>query len=117
MSEADSSRDRLTNAHRAAVRTLDELREEERRLGALVERRRAAPDDGPQAGRRAQLTAELAAERRMLERAERERAERTQRLERVRAGIARDTELVPAVAGLITALEGVTGAIGDRGEV
>ncbi len=114
MSEADSSRDRLTNAHRAAVRTLDELREEERRLGALIERRRAAPDDGPQAGRRAQLTAELAAERRMLERAERERAERTQRLERVRAGIARDTELVPAVAGLITALEGVTGAIGER---
>jgi chromosome segregation protein len=114
MSEADSARDRLTNAHRAAVRTLDELREEERRLIALIERRRAAPDDGPEAGRRAQLAAELAAERRMLERVERERTERAQRLERVRAGIARDTELVPAVASVIAALEEVSGAIAER---
>jgi chromosome segregation protein len=114
MSQADSARDRSTNAHRAAVRTLDERREEERRLGALIERRRAAPDDGPEAGRRAQLGAELAAERRMLERAERERAARAQRLERVRAGIANDTRLAPAVAGLIAALEEVTSAIGER---
>ena len=114
MSQADSARDRLTNAHRAAVRTLDERREEERRLAALIERRRAAPDDGPEAGRRAQLAAELAAERRMLERAERERAQRAQRLERVRVGVERDTELVPAVASLIDALEQVTGAIGER---
>jgi chromosome segregation protein len=114
MSQADSARDRSTNAHRAAVRRLDERREEERRLGALIERRRAAPDDGPEAGRRAQLGAELAAERRMLERAERERAARAQRLERVRAGIANDTRLAPAVAGLIAALEEVTSAIGER---
>jgi chromosome segregation protein len=114
MSEADSARDRQTNAHRAAVRALDERREEERRITALIERRRAAPDDGPEAGRRAQLAAELAAERRMLERAERERAERAQRLERVRAGVARDTQLVPAVAGVIAALEDVAGAIAQR---
>jgi chromosome segregation protein len=114
MSQAESARDRLTNAHRGTVRALDELREEERRLIALIERRRAAPDDGPEAGRRAQLAAELAAERRMLERVERERAERAQRLERVRAGIARDTELVPAVASIIAALEEVSGAIAER---
>jgi chromosome segregation protein len=114
MSEADSARDRLTNAHRAAVRTLDELREQERRITALIERRRAAPDDGPEAGRRAQLAAELAAERRMLERAERERAQRAQRLERVRVGVARDRELVPAVASLIAALEEVSAAIAQR---
>ena len=114
MSEADSARDRLTNAHRAAVRTLDELREEQRRIGALIERRRAAPDDGPEAGRRSQLAAELAAERRMLERAERERAERARRTERVRTGLARDRELVPAVAKVIAALEEVSGAIVQR---
>ena len=114
MSEADSARDRLTNAHRAAVRTLDELREEQRRIGALIERRRAAPDDGPEAGRRSQLAAELAAESRMLERAERERAERARRTERVRAGLARDRELVPAVAKVIAALEEVSGAIAQR---
>jgi chromosome segregation protein len=64
--------------------------------------------------RRAQLAAELAAERRMLQRVERERAERAQRLERVRAGVARDTELVPAVKRVIEALEDVAGAIGQR---
>ncbi len=114
MSGADAARDRLTNAHRAAVRALDERREEQGRIAALIERRRSAPDDGPEAGRRAQLAAELAAERRMLERAERERAQRAQRLERVRAGRARDRELAPAVAGVIAALEEVSAAIVGR---
>ncbi|MFL5862185.1 MAG: chromosome segregation SMC family protein [Solirubrobacteraceae bacterium] len=114
MSAADSARDRLTTAHRSAVRVLDELREEHRRIGALIQRRRAAPDDGPQAGRRAQLTAELAAERTMLERAERERTERTRRTERVRSGLARDRELVPMVARVIEALEEVSAAIAGR---
>jgi chromosome segregation protein len=117
MSQADSARDRLTNAHRAAVRALDELREEERRIGALMERRRAAPDDGvggDGVDRRAQLAAELAAERRMLERVERERAERAKRLERVREGVARNTELGPAVKSVIEALEDVAGAIAQR---
>ena len=113
MSQADSARDRLTNAHRAAVRMLDERL----RGGAPAHGTDRAPPC--RAGRRAQAGrgpagAELAAERRMLERAERERTERSQRLERVRAGIARDTELMPAVAGLIDALEEVTAAIGER---
>ena len=117
MSEADSARDRLTNAHRAAVRAHDELREEERRITALIERRRAAPDDGVAGDgfdRRAQLASELAAERRMLERVERERSERAKRLERVRAGVAHDTELVPAVASVIAGLEDVAEAIAQR---
>ena len=117
MSEADSARDRLTNTHRAAVRALDELREEERRITALIARRRAAPDDGvggDGVDRRAQLAAELAAERRMVERVERERAQRAQRLERVRAGVMRDRELAPAVAGVIAALEEVSAAIAQR---
>ncbi|HWE08537.1 MAG TPA: AAA family ATPase [Solirubrobacteraceae bacterium] len=112
MSEADSARDRLTNTHRAAVRALDEAREEHRRIEALIARRRSAPDDGPAAGRRSQLAAELAAERRMLERAERERAERTRRLERVGAGLARDRELIPAVQAVIAGLEDGAAAIG-----
>ncbi|MFZ0089765.1 MAG: AAA family ATPase, partial [Solirubrobacteraceae bacterium] len=68
VAEADLGRDRLTNAHRAAVRALDEAGEEQRRLAALIERRRTAPDDevgGLISGRRSQLAAELAAERRM----------------------------------------------------
>jgi chromosome segregation protein len=111
VSEADVARERRTGAHRAAVRALDEAAEEERRIAALIERRRSAPDDGPDAGRRAQLTAELAAERRMLERAERERAERARRLERLRAAVAGDRELIPCVAAVIAALQDAAEAI------
>ncbi len=114
VSDADVARNRLTDAHRAAVRALDEAREEQRRIEALIERRRSAPDDGPEAGRRSQLAAELAAERRMLERAERERAERTRRLERLRGGLARDRELVPAVDAVIAGLEEAAAAITER---
>jgi chromosome segregation protein len=114
VSEADAARDGLTAAHRAAVRALDEAAERERRTAALIERRRTAPDDGPDAGRRSQLAAELAAERRMQERAERERVERLRRLERVRANVARDRELVPAVTAVIAALDDAAEAICER---
>ena len=52
------------------------LAESERRLRATIERRRAAPDDGPQAGRRMQVMAELSSARGERERAERERSDR-----------------------------------------
>jgi chromosome segregation protein len=113
-SGADSLRDRLIAAHRAAVRGLDEAGEEQRRLQALIERRRAAPDDGPNAGRRSQLTAELAAERQMLDRAQRGRAERAGRIERLQGAIERDRELEPAVAAVIAALEDAAGAISGK---
>ena len=98
----------------APSEALDEAGEEQRRIAALIARRRAAPDDGPDAGRRSQLAAELNAERRMLERAERERAERSRRLQRLRAAPAADRELVPAVAAVTGALEEVAAAIGQR---
>jgi chromosome segregation protein len=114
VSDADAAHERLTANHRAAVRALDEAREEQRRIAASIERRRSAPDDGPDAGRRSQLAAELAAERRMLERAERERTERARRLERLGASLARDRELLPAVAAVVTALQNAAAAITER---
>jgi chromosome segregation protein len=111
---ADSVREQHTAAHRAAVRVLDEASEERRRIAALIERRRAAPDDGPDAGRRSQLNAELAAERQMQSRAERERAERSRRIERLEISTARDSELVPAVAAIVSALEEASAAIAAR---
>jgi chromosome segregation protein len=108
------TRHELTAAHREAVRTLDEAGEEQRRIAAQIERRRSAPDDGPNAGRRSQLTAELAAERQMLARAQRERSERTARLQRAEAGLARDRELVPEVHALIASLDAAGAAIGER---
>ncbi|MGH2857428.1 MAG: hypothetical protein ACRDMJ_08070, partial [Solirubrobacteraceae bacterium] len=105
LAQAESERERLTVAHRAAVRGLDEAGEEQRRLEAQIQRRRSAPDDGPAADRRAQLQAELAAEQRLLERAQRERAERERRLDGTRATAAADHALIPVIAALITALE------------
>jgi chromosome segregation protein len=111
---ADTAWHEFTVAHRTAVRSLDEAAEEQRRIAAQVQRRRTAPDDGPNAGRRSQLTAELAAERQMLARAERERLERATSLERLDAAMARDRELAPAIAALTAALEQAGAAIGEQ---
>jgi chromosome segregation protein len=111
---ADAQSGRVVDAHRAAINQRDELAERERRVRAMIERRRAAPDDGPQAGRRIQVTAELSAARGERERAERERADRQGRIERLRAAAARDRELIPAVRALTGALEQVAGAIAAR---
>src|SRR5947209_3425543 len=70
------ARDQAIGAHRAALADRDEAAEAERRIAAAIERRRSAPDDGPNEGRRIQLQAELRAER---ERADRNAREREQR--------------------------------------
>jgi chromosome segregation protein len=101
-------------AHRLAVRNRDEATEERRRIEAMIEQRRAAPDDGPNAGRRLQITAELASERGAVERAARERAERDFRRERVRGAITVAQQLRPAVAAMIEALEGAAAAISQQ---
>jgi chromosome segregation protein len=101
---AENAREQAVGEHRAAVRARDEAAEEERRLTATIERRRSAPDEGPNAGRRAQLVAELAAERAALDRVQRERRERAEQLGRVARTIDRAEELRPAVARVIDAL-------------
>jgi chromosome segregation protein len=112
--QADAERDRAVAAHREAARERDESSEERRRLRAAIERRRAAPDEGPAAARALQLEARLAAERSKLERAERERAERLGRIDRLRHAIERDERLAHLVAGMIAALEAFAGAIADK---
>jgi chromosome segregation protein len=101
-------------AHRLAVRNRDEAGEERRRIEAMIEHRRAAPDDGPNAGRRLQITAELANERAAWERAERERADRDFRCECLRSAIAVAQELRPAFARMIEALERAAEAISQQ---
>ena len=108
---SDSEAERAIAADRAGARARDEAAEEEQRIAALIERRRAAPDDGPNAGRRAQLNAELAAERATLERTERERAQRTARIAQLQTAIERDDQLAPVLASVIDALDLVAGAI------
>jgi chromosome segregation protein len=101
-------------AHRLAVRNRDEAAEERRRIAVMIEHRRAAPDDAPDSGRRLALAAELSNERAILDRAERERAERESRLERLRQAIAVDREMQPAVARVIEALARTAAAIAQR---
>jgi chromosome segregation protein len=112
--EADGDRERLTAVHRAATHALDEAREAVRRLQAQIDRRRSAPDEGENAGRRAQLTAEIAAERATLQRAAQERAQRAQRLERMRASVAHDAELIPVVQAVLSATRGAGEAVAER---
>jgi chromosome segregation protein len=117
LAEREAQRDEAIGAHRAAVRARDEATEEQRRIAAQIERRRNAPDDGPNAGRRAQLAAELSAERAAIDRAERDRRERQARIERLAASVTRDEQLTGPVAGVISALERAAEAISARREI
>jgi chromosome segregation protein len=88
-------REAADRALRLADRTHAEARERERHAGWMIEQRRATPEQGEAAVRRAQLEGELAAERRALERAERERLARERRIVVLRTQEARDRALAP----------------------
>jgi chromosome segregation protein len=114
VSEREAERESAVAADRAAVRERDEVAEEEQRLRGLIERRREAPDEGPRAARRAQLTAELDAERRMVERFRRERSQRERRIELLGEAIERDESLLPEIGRLIASLKAVGEAIDQQ---
>ena len=109
-----AEREQAITAHRAAVDSFDEVAEEQRRLTAAITRRRTAPDEGPGAGRRAQLQAELRSEEGRLERAERERAERHGRIRRLQAEITRDEVLGPQINSIQETLQELGAAIVER---
>jgi chromosome segregation protein len=90
---------------RELERRLAEAGERERRTQWLIEQRRAAPQQGPLAVRRAQLQGELAAERRQAEELARRRSERQQGIERRRAQHQTDAALVPLCERLAAALQ------------
>jgi chromosome segregation protein len=111
--ELDAGREEAIAAQRAARDSFDEAVEEQRRLEAAVTRRRTAPDEGSGAGRRAQVQAQLRAERSGLDHAERERARRADQIRRLQAGIARDQGLVPAITAVQAELAELGGAIAE----
>jgi chromosome segregation protein len=102
---SEETYERAVAAHRSAVRARDEAAEAQRRIARLIEGRRAAPEQGTDADRRVRVTAELEAERRMQQRAVRERADRQRRAEQLRTTRDRDQALLPLVRKLTTALE------------
>jgi chromosome segregation protein len=113
-SAADVTLREAQDAGREAQRARDLAAETVRRAAWLIEQRRQAPDEGPTAVRRAQLQAELDAEHRLAERAERIREQRRARLAAQRERLALDEALVPAAAGLADALDEVSAALADH---
>ncbi len=107
----DLTREEADGALREAVRDHARALEQERHTGWLIEQRRAAPEQGPLAVRRAQLEGELAAERRAAERLAREQAERLARLSRLHAQHAADTALAPLAERLAVALRAAGEAV------
>jgi chromosome segregation protein len=104
--EANLARDQADGALRDSERLLGEAAEAQRKAVWLIEQRKAAPEQGPLAVRRAELQGELAAERRQAERRHAERAERARRIERLRAQRSADLELTPRAERLATVLAG-----------
>ena len=102
---ADAAREQADNVRRGAARALAAAEEDARRTVWLIAKRREAPLEGASAVRRAQIDGELAAERRVAERAERERIERARRIEGLHGRIAADRALVPGAQRLATALQ------------
>jgi chromosome segregation protein len=104
--EAEAERSGAEGAMRDRERRLAEAKEAVRKADWLIEQRRAAPEQGPLAVRRAQIEGELAAERRQAERVAAERHERARRVERLRAQHASDLDLAPRAERLAAALAG-----------
>lgn len=113
----DADRDVAERAQREAVRALDEAVESEHRAKLLIDQRRKAEDAGPGAVRRAQIEAELAAEQRLAERAARERAERSGRIELAQARLAAEQALVPQAERLLGTFAELASAIAAQVEV
>jgi chromosome segregation protein len=114
LARAEAEAEQALNAQREKAGAREEAAEEERRIARLIQRRREAGDEGPAADRRAQVLAELASERRLAQRAERERAERQRRTERLNASVSRDEALVPVGERLVVVLEQAAAGIGAR---
>ncbi len=111
---ADGAREHADGALREAERGHARALEQQRHAAWLIEQRRATPEQGALAVRRAELQGELAAERRQVERLEHEHTERLRRLEQLRAQHAADTALQPLAARLAAALEDGAGAVAGR---
>jgi chromosome segregation protein len=105
VARADALREDAENALRGALREHAEAQDNASRAEWIIARRREAPDDGPEAVRRAELTGDLRAEQRLAERIAREREERGRALAALRRGAERDRALGEDAQRAATALE------------
>jgi chromosome segregation protein len=111
---ADTAREEAEVALRRTGRATAEAAEAVSRVDWVIARRREAPDEGPGAVRRAELLADLRAERRLADRIEADRAERRRALGALRGGIERDAEIVHAGRAATGALDRAAAAVAAR---
>ncbi len=114
VSAVDAAREEADVTLRRATRAVGEAAERLSRAEWVIARRREAPDEGPGAVRRAELLADLRAERRLAERAEAERARRRDDLERLRTGAERDAATASDGERAARALEAASSAVSVR---
>jgi chromosome segregation protein len=112
---AEERRDVLEGELRELGRRQSEAVETARRCAWLIEQRREH-GVGPEDARRAELSGEITAERRLVERLERERAERAARRERLETLAARDRALIPVAERLVGAIDEARSAVIARRE-
>ena len=114
VTESDGAREAAESALRTALRAVAEAEEVVSRSEWVIARRREAPEDGPEAVRRAELLGDLRAEQRLAERIERERDERAGALEALRNGAERDLALSADAERAAAALEAARDAVAIR---
>ncbi len=111
---ADTAREEADVALRRALRDEQGAAEAVERSEWLIARRRQAPDEGPEAVRAAELSAEVRAERRMSDEAERRRGRLVADVERLRSGVGRHEALAEAAARAARALGVAREAVAER---
>ena len=116
VADADTAREDAESALRAALRAAADAADTLSRSEWLMARRREAPEDGPEAVRRAELLGDLRAEQRLAERIEREREDRARALAALRTGAERDLALSADAERAATALEAARDAVTARRE-
>ena len=114
MQSLEQARGGAEHALRECERRQTEAAEAVRRTEWLIEQRRAAPAEGPLAVRKAELEGQLASERSQAERLAREAEQRRARIERLRAQLAADRELVPRAERLGAAVRTAAEAVQAR---
>ena len=103
LQRAEERRDTVEARLRDLRREHQQAEEEERRLTWLADQRREHAT-GPDDARRAQVTAELAAERRVADRLEHEHRERVARVDALERSLQQDREVLPHVERLAQSL-------------
>lgn len=114
---ADSAREEVEDALRAARRELTEGQERERHLRVLRQARERDDGHHTDVTRREELQSALNSERKLIDRVERERVERERQIRAEQARLTQEQQLVPHSKRLVAALDCARAAVAAREEI